>query len=84
MIIDDEKWLLELTSRLKAKKLAAHQIDKATRAWKVAVNHSLYWLGYVCILPDESYKIINTAIKDADFDLEKFRVDHTTHPLTFL
>jgi hypothetical protein len=81
MIIDDEQWLFEITNRLKAKKLTKHQIEKTIRAWQVTVNQSLYWLGYVCMPFPESVKIIETAIKDADFDLHKYRVDHTTHPL---
>jgi hypothetical protein len=78
-----EQWFQELAIRLKARNLTEHQIDKTIEAWKFIVRRSLHWLGYVVIDPDESLRIIDTAIEDADFDLQKYRVDHTTHPLTF-
>jgi Zn-dependent M32 family carboxypeptidase len=45
------------------------------------VRNANWWVGYIVMPCGESTKIIKAAIDAADFDLEKFRIDHTTHPL---
>jgi hypothetical protein len=76
-----QEWLQECSNRLLDQGFSEYRIEKYIGAWDAVVSHAIHWVGYTMTPFDESQRLVKTAIEAADFDLEKFRLDHTTHPL---
>lgn len=76
-----QEWFQECRKRLHNQGFSEYRIEKYIGAWIHAASNSIGWLGYTITPHDETDRLLSAAIESADFDLEKFKLDHTTHPL---
>jgi hypothetical protein len=67
-----EEWLVTFVRKLDAEGVPEKEITDQVNAWVLAVIKYVLWLGDEGIGDVETADVVNRAIDEADFDLDKF------------
>jgi hypothetical protein len=67
-----EEWLVTFVRKLDAEGVPEKEITDRVNAWVLAVIKYVLWLGDEGMDAAQSADVVNRAVDEADFDLEKF------------